>query len=265
MNSKNPNLNNSRNAQGPYRPMASRMLKPMSAMYLLALLVMTATSQADLLSVMVSPTGTDQAPSNTTAEPLYGTMTGLIGNQFDLSSEPGIPFNSGAATGPTTITYAVTFSSHPTWGDISFDLTLTPTADNGTPGLMYNGGASRFWSVDTGNDSTQETGLSISENQDENRIRGGETLSFEISNLVSAGNVVTFAGFTGLGISQAGSFDPGSGTFTGTNAGDTGGRVNNLQFDININAIPEPSSMALLVVGLGAVMHYRRHRPFASV
>ncbi len=111
--------------------------------------------------------------------------------------------------------------------------------------------------VDTGDDAT--FGSATNENGDESRLRTGEIISFAISILSSPGNSVTFAGFTNLNVSQTGSFSTATGIFTGADRTGTGGRVNELEFGLNIVAIPEASSVALLAIG-GVVLAGMRRR-----
>ena len=220
-------------------------------------------AQAAILDVMVSPWGNNQGGSSS-PEPLYGTLTGLTGNQTGISNSPGVVIDQSASdqtpAGASAL-YNVTFSSHPTWGDVSFDLTVTASATGNSAGLLYNGGGNYFWTVDTGDDLTH--GTAADENGDETRIRTGEFISFEVSNISSsiANTSVTFEGFTGLTISQNGSFDTATGLFTGADGGDgKGGRVNAIQFQLDATVVPEPGTYALLsgMLTLGFVMVRRR-------
>ena len=219
---------------------------------------MITVSQAASLNVMVSPRGSSQDGGNAgnAPESLYGTMTDLTGSQYGISNTTGVLMNDGLVTSIGVAVYDVTFSNHPEFGDISFDLTVTAGADGDSAGLLYDGGNKYFWSVDTGSDDS--FGSAVDEAGDQSRIRGGEYVSFEVSNLRSSLNHVdvSFDGFTGLTVSQNGSFDADSGVFTGADG--NGGRINQLQFDLEVTAVPEPSSTALL--GLGALALIMRRR-----
>ena len=231
-------------------------------------LCVAVSTQAEVLKVMVSPWGNNEGGSNS-PEPLCGTMTGLDGNQIGISNSPGVmidqnKMDENGAEG--SVTYAITFSDHPEWGDISFDLKLTAAAKSGPAGLLYNGEKYCFWSVDTGSNSVH--GTAADEGDDESRIRSGESITFAVSHVRSKGNVVTFAGFNGLAISQSGSFNKRTGVFTGADDWDhargVGGRVNQLQLRFKIEphvaTIPETHAFALIcgVLALGCGIVGRR-------
>ena len=218
----------------------------------LSLATTTETRAATILDIMVSPTGTGQGGSGN-PEPLYGTFDGGP-NINGISNSPGMAddvnaVDDTATTGTTT--YNITFAGT-AYGNITFDLLV---AANAGAGMLYNGGPSEFWSVDT----TVGTGTAPSEDNDEARIRTGESVTFSVSNLQLGGydGKLNFDGFTGLNISQAGSFDTVTGIFTGQDGGsNTGGRINQLQFQISV--VPEPSSTALLGLGLSSLLLRRR-------
>jgi hypothetical protein len=145
-------------------------------------------------------------------------------------------------------------------------LKLTAAAKSGPAGLLYNGEKYCFWSVDTGSNSVH--GTAADEGDDESRIRSGESITFAVSHVRSKGNVVTFAGFNGLAISQSGSFNKRTGVFTGADDWDhargVGGRVNQLQLRFKIEphvaTIPETHAFALIcgVLALGCGIVGRR-------
>jgi hypothetical protein len=209
----------------------------------MALLVAMSTMlQAETLNVMVSPRGTLNGSSNPggAGEPLFGSLSGLQGHQFDISTSPGVVEDnaklSDTAAGAVA-QYHVTFPNHPTWGEISFDLTVTASAQGGAAGLLYNGMKNKYWSVDTGDDFNY--GSSLSEEDDESRIHSGESLSFKVDNLRSPGNRISSFKLNGLYVKQNGTFNRATGIFTGADGADgAGGRVNRLRFSFDIVAAP---------------------------
>jgi hypothetical protein len=202
--------------------------KKITTMTSLAIATMVTVSQAATLNVMVNPRGSAHDGGNVggSPDPLYGTLSDLTSSQYGISNATGVLVDSGLVTSIGVAVYNITFSNHPEFGDISFDLTVSASAAGETAGLLYNGGGNYFWSVDTGDDFT--FGSASDEAGDQSRIRGGEFVSFEVSNLYSSGNNVSFGGFTGICVSQNGSFDAGSGLFTGADGADgKGGRITN--------------------------------------
>ena len=243
-------------------------MKKYYSLILFALLV-NVDSHADTLKVMISPCGNAQGGNNT-PEPLYGTITGMKGLQRGISDTPGVRiYEGGKFCDPhgASVTYKITFVDHPKWGDISFDLTLTAKDGYGTAGLLYNGSHNFFWTVDTGDNTAH--GTSPDEDDDEARIRSGESITFKVTNLRSEGNVVKFVGFSGVSIAQAGAFSRKRGVFAGVDKNkkgeSLGGRVNQLRFVIDIKpkvaAIPEPRVFAFVsgILALGCVFFVRRN------
>ena len=211
-------------------------------LWTLVLASMSLMMQAETLSVMVSPRGTKKGSANPggSAEPLFGTLSGLVGPQYGISSTPGVMEDrdkrSDAPAGAVAV-YQVAFPSHPTWGVIAFDLTVAARAAGESAGLLYNGRKHKYWSVDTGDNDTYDT--AINEADDEARIRSGETLSFKVENVRSAGNRISSLQLTSIKVSQNGSFDAATGIFTGADGADgSGGRVNQLKFSFEIVAAP---------------------------
>ena len=232
-------------------------------------LLATVVSDARILKVMVTP-GHKSSSGKLIPEPLSGKIGGMKGLQREISDTPGVKIDDGRkANDPhgASVTYKITFSDHPKWGDISFDLTLTAQDGYGTAGLLYNGVHDIFWTVDTGDNSVH--GTSPDEENDEARIRSGESIKFKVHNVRSEGNVVKFVRFTGLAIARAGTFDCPRGVFRGAdednNGGSLGGRINKLQFLLAIEpkvaTIPEPRVFAFVsgILALGCVFFLRRN------
>ena len=236
------------------------MIKPKCSKLFMSLVAIAATisAQAETLNVMLSPWG-DGVGKSINPEPLCGTLSGLVGSQTDISSSPGILSANGSGTTKATsdvAVYRVKFSKHPKFGDISFNLTVTASVrvkgGGQTAGLLYNGARKIYWTVDTGDNNY--VGAAKDEKDDENRIHKGEFVAFEISNLRSAGNRISFKGFSGLEIAQGGDFNKQTGVFTG--AGDEGGRINELKFQVDISA-PRSRSTAVLLDFAGVSLALR--------
>ena len=236
------------------------MIKPKCSKLFMSLVAIAATisAQAETLNVMVSPWG-DGVRNSINPEPLCGTLSGLVGSQTDISSSPGIlsanGFGSTKATSDVAV-YRIKFSKHPQFGDISFDLTVTASVrikgGGHAAGLLYNGTNEIYWTVDSGDNSY--FGAARDEKDDEHRIHSAEFITFEVSNLRSVGNTISFKGFTGLEISQGGSFNKNTGVFTGS--GSKGGRIKQIQFQLDISA-PRSRSTAVLLDFAGVSLALR--------
>ena len=88
----------------------------------LSIAAMVTASKSAAINVMHSPRGSIQGVSNAgnALDPIYGTLTGLTGSQHGVLGTSSALTNEGLATSVSV--QDVTFSSHPTCGDISSDL-----------------------------------------------------------------------------------------------------------------------------------------------